>query len=59
MYTKMYNNIIISLIIIFTLLLILTIILFVIFKKKKCHNCFKKIDKDSNYCKYCGTKVIK
>lgn len=25
----------------------------------KCQNCNKEIDNDSNFCKYCGTKVVK
>lgn len=26
-------------------------------EKKKCENCKKVLDKDTVYCKYCGTKV--
>jgi rRNA maturation endonuclease Nob1 len=57
MYESYLTKIIIALIGVFVVLLIASIIFVLAFRKKKCPKCGRKIDKDSNYCKYCGEKV--
>lgn len=57
------NMIYIVLVLSISVVVIFTIISIIIVRAKakknnfKCSNCSKRIDKDSNYCKYCGTKI--
>lgn len=56
-YIKMTKYVGISIATIVILAIIISIIIIVKRKKKiKCINCYKEIDKDSTYCKWCGTK---